>query len=186
LGLLLVVQLFLASTGFTARAFCGHFDMFMVAGAPRRQVAAAHWIVSIGPGVLAWLVLASAGLAVGSHAAVSALAGQRAVALLIVSSVAWVAGYRLPRGAAGVLWMTVLVAILLQHNLRALSMSLDQGQHGWLWDTAVILVCPFLLIGDKPVVPTAPLLTATTAALAAVFLAIATTQNLNVVLKERG
>lgn len=186
LGLLLVMQLFLVSTGFTARAFSGHFDMLMVAGTSRRRTAAAHWLVSIAPGVLAWLTLVLAGLAVGSHAAISALAGRRAVALAIVSSLAWVTGYRLPRGAAGVLWLMVLVAILLQHNLRALSMSLDQGQHGWLWETGMVLVCPFLLIGDKPFVPAIPLTTAVAVSGMALLIAIAATQNLNVVLRERG
>ena len=186
LGLVLVIQLFLVSTGFTARAFSGHFDMLMVAGGSRRRTAAAHWIVSVAPGVFAWLTLALAGLVLGSHAAVSALGGQRVVALVVVSSIAWVVGYRLPRGAAGVLWLTVLVAILLQHNLRALSMSLDQGQHGWIWETAMVLVCPFVLIGDKPFVPAIPLMSAVAVSTAGLLIAVGATENLNVVLKERG
>lgn len=184
LGLVLVVQLFLVSTGFTARAFSGHFDMLMVHGGSRRRAAAAHWLVSIAPGVLAWLTLTLVALLLGSDAAVSALGGQRAVALVVVSSIAWLAGYRLPRGAAGVLWLTLLVAILLQHNLRALSMSV--GQHGWIWETAMVVVCPFLLIGDKPVVPPIPLIAAMAISSAALLVAFGATENLNVVLKERG
>ena len=186
LGLVLVIQLFLVSTGFTSRAFSGHFDMVMIAGASRRRLALGHWLVSIAPGVVAWLVLALAGLLLGSRAAGSALAGQRAVALLIVSSVAWVVGYRLPRGAAGVLWLTVLVAILLQHNLRALSMSLDGGQHGWIWETVIVLVCPFLLVGEKPLVPAIPLAAAAAIAMAVLLAVFVLTEHLDVVLRERG
>jgi len=78
------------------------------------------------------------------------------------------------------------VAILLQHNLRALSMSVDQGQHGWLWETAMVVVCPFLLIGDKPFVPAIPLMAAVAVSGVVLVTAIAATQNLNVVLRERG
>jgi len=186
LGLVLIVQLFLVSTGFTSRAFAGHFDRLMVAGARRRAAALAHWVVSIAPGVIAWLALTAAGLLLGSPAAISALVGQRAVALLIVSSLAWVAGYRLPRGSAGVLWLTLLVAILLQHNLRALSMSLDQGQHGWLWDSVMVVVCPFLLIGDRPIVPAVPLAAASVFSLVTLAAVLAATDRLDVVLRERG
>jgi hypothetical protein len=186
LGIVLMVQLFLVSTAYSARAFAGHFDMVMVAGASRSRAALAHWIVSVAPGAFAWLALAVVGLVLGSEAAVSALVGRRLVAFLIVSSVGWVAGYRLPRGAAGVLWMTVLVAVLLQHNLRALSMSLDQGAHTWLRTTAIVLVCPFLLIGDKPPVAALPLIGAVSLSMAALFGAVFATERLDVVLRERG
>ena len=186
LGLVLVAQMFLASTGFTSRAFAGHFDPVLVAGSPRTRVAAAHWLASIAPGVMAWLALSIAGLILHSSAASSALAGRRLVALVIVSNVAWVAGYRLSRGAAGVLWLTILVGVLLQHNLRALSMSIDQGAHIWLADVIVVLVCPFLLIGNRPYVQPAVLaLTAAVACAVALLVAVATSR-LNVLLMERG
>ena len=44
LGIVLIVQLFLVSTGFTARAFAGHFDAVLVAGASRRGAALAHFL----------------------------------------------------------------------------------------------------------------------------------------------
>ena len=186
LGLVLVAQMFLASTGFTSRAFAGHFDPVLVAGSARTDVAAAHWLASIAPGVMAWLALSLTGLLVHSSAAVSALAGRRLLALLIVSNIAWVAGYRLSRGAAGVLWLTVLVGILLQHNLRALSASIDQGAHTWLLDVPVVFVCPFLLIGDRPYVPPVVLAIAAVLAFTAVGLVALATRRLDVLLMERG
>jgi hypothetical protein len=105
---------------------------------------------------------------------------------LIVSNIAWVAGYRLSRGAAGVLWLTVLVGILLQHNLRALSASIDQGAHTWLLDVPVVFVCPFLLIGDRPYVPPVVLAIAAALAFTAVGLVALATRRLDVLLMERG
>jgi hypothetical protein len=175
LGLLLVVQMFLASTGFTSRAFAGHFDPVLLAGGSRPRAALAHWAVSIAPGVAGWIVLAVVALALGSPAARSALIG-----------LSWVAGYRLPRGAAGVLWLVVLVAVLLQHNLRALSMTMEQGVRAWPWDTAVLLVCPFVLIGNKPEVPAAVLAAAALLACLAAASAVKATRHLNVLLMERG
>jgi hypothetical protein len=186
LGLLLVVQLFLASTAFRARACAGHFDHVLVAGRSRRSAAFAHWAWSIAPGLAGWLVLVITGLLLGSAAWASALAGRRAAAFLIVSSLSWALGYRLPRGAAGVLWLTVLVAVLLQHNLRALSMSLDQGALGAPWTTAVLIVCPFLLIGNKPAVSVAPVAAALVVALLLLLLSIVQTTRLDVPLAERG
>jgi hypothetical protein len=186
LGLLLVVQMFLASTGFTSRAFAGHFDPVLLAGGSRPRAALAHWAVSIAPGVAGWIVLAVVALALGSPAARSALIGRRVVALIIVSNLSWVAGYRLSRGAAGVLWLIVLVAVLLQHNLRALSMTMEQGVRAWPWDTAVLLVCPFVLIGNKPEVPAAVLAAAALLACLAAASAVKATRHLNVLLMERG
>lgn len=186
LGLLLVVQMFLASTAFTSRAFAGHFDAVLVAGAARRRAALAHWGISIAPGVAGWVVLSLVALALASPQALSALFGRRAVALAIVSNLSWVVGYRLSRGAAGVVWLTVLLAVLLQHNLRALSMTMEQGVTAWPWDAAVVVVCPFVLVGDKPAVPAAVLIAAALVSCAAAAIVVNATRRLNVLLVERG
>ena len=121
LGIVALVQMFTASSGFVPRASAGHFDPMLVVGHSRVRVAAAHWMVSIAPGVAAWLLVTGVGLAGGSGLAISAVAGRRAVALLIVSVMAWAAGFRLPRSAAGVVWVTMLVAVVLGHDARRLA-----------------------------------------------------------------
>lgn len=186
LGLTLVVQMFLSSTGFTSRAFRGHFDPVLVGGVSRRHATLAHFLISAAPGIVGWVILAVTALAIGNPDGFSALAGRRAAAMLIVSGLSWVAGFRLTRGAAGVLWLTLLVAVLLQHNLRALSMSLDQGVHGWFWNTAVLLVCPFLLIGNKPAVQPLAVQSVVLISLSAVAIVVRAASRLDVVLAERG
>lgn len=150
LGMVLFVQMFLASTGFVPAARRGHFDPVLEGVHNRRTVAIAHWIVSIGPGVAAWSAIAAAGYAFGSPAALSAIGGHRAAALLIVSSVAWSAGFAFTRGAAGAAWIGGLVALLVRH-----AALLPAGGPGAVVTTlrhaGTLVVCPFLLVGPGPV-----------------------------------
>lgn len=150
LGMVLFAQMFLAATGFVTRARQGHFDPLLVRVADRMWVAAAHWFVSILPGLVAWLVLSAVGWSMGAPRVISAVAGSRAAAFLIVSSAAWVIGFWLPRGAAGILWMALLMVLVLQ---RAELLAVPAGTGSlqtFALHAATILVCPFLLLGRHP------------------------------------
>jgi len=154
LGMVLFAQMFLAPTGFVGRARQGHFDPLLVRPVDRMWIAAAHCFVSILPGLVAWLVLTTAAFDSGASQAFSAIAGVRAAAFLIVSTLAWVVGFWLPRGAAGMLWMALLMVLVLQ---RAELLAVPAGS-GWLsvfaLHTATLVGCPFLLLGRHP--PLAP------------------------------
>jgi hypothetical protein len=153
LGMVLFVQMFLASSGFLVRARRGHFDPLLVGGGDRMATVASHWIVSVAPGVAAWLCLAGAGYLLGSPDASSAVVGARAAALFIVSAVAWTAGFSLPRGAAGVVWAAVLLGLLLRGTDLLAPMSALPGSSAIaLGHALTLLVCPFLLIGNHVVV----------------------------------
>ena len=147
LGLLLFAQMFLASSGFAIRARRGHFDPLLVHGTDRVATLAAHWCASIAPGLSAWVIVSLAGLCLGSPAAGSALAGVRMVALLMVSAVAWSAGFLLPRGAAGAMWVGMLVAFLIRHADLLPAMTTPGKAVTILRHGATLLACPFLLIG---------------------------------------
>jgi hypothetical protein len=98
LALVLLLQMYASATGFNATAARGYFDPLVVAKGRRCSVAAANLAAASLPGVVAWLtVLTVAALSGGGD---RALAPQRQVALLIVSSVAWAAGVVL--GAPGI------------------------------------------------------------------------------------
>jgi hypothetical protein len=147
LGMVLFVQMFLASTGFAVTARRGHFDPVLVHGSERSLVLFVQWCASIAPGAAAWVIVAGCGFAWASPAAWSALAGSRLAALVIVSAVAWVAGFPLPRGAGGALWMGLLVALLLRHaNLLAPAAGQDSAI-AILRTAGALVVCPFLLLG---------------------------------------
>jgi hypothetical protein len=99
------------------------------------------------------MCLAGAGYFQGSPTAVSALVGTRAAALFIVSALAWTAGFTLTRGAAGVLWIAVLLGLLLGRvDLLSLSSVLAAPSGMGLLHAATLVICPFLLIGNHPAV----------------------------------
>ena len=152
LGMLLFVQMFLASSGFLARARRGHFDSLLLGAGDRTGALVWHWLVSIAPGVAGWTCLAGAGYMMGSPAAVSAFLGGRAVALFIVSALSWAAGFALARGAAGVMWMAALFGLLVRHAdllgpASNLATSSSTVRHA-----ATLMICPFLLLGNRLVV----------------------------------
>lgn len=148
LGMILFAQMFLASTGFVPRARQGHFDALLTGSYSRSLVVSAHWAVSVAPGVVAWLLLVGAGLLAGSPI-LSALAGVRAAALVIVSAVSWAIGFGLPRGAAGMLWMALLMVLVLQRaELLAVPAGAGPIEAG-IRHTATLMACPFLLLADR-------------------------------------
>jgi hypothetical protein len=155
LGMLLFVQMFLASTGFLIRARRGHFDPLLTATYGRLIVCVAHWFVSALPVAIAWALVTGVDVAYGGSAA-PAFAGRRLMALLIVSSMAWIAGFGLTRGAAGALWTAGLVAALLHRSdlLGAASTAPVSSLVSIVRQTAAVIVCPFLLLGPRP--PLAP------------------------------
>jgi len=153
LGMVLFVQMFLASSGFLVRARRGHFDPLLVGGGDRVATVAWHWVVSIAPGLAAWICLASAGSILGSPAAASAFVGGRAAALLIVSALSWTAGFTLPRGAAGLVWAAALLGLLLRGtDLLPPVALLPVSSAMALRHALTLLICPFLLIGNHALV----------------------------------
>lgn len=151
LGMLLFVQMFLVSTGFAIPARQGYFDPLLTCAESRPRIAAAHCLASIAPGAAGWLTLAITGLAAGSGAAWSALIGDRMAALLIVSIAGWTAGFLLPRGAAGVIWIAALVTLLLTRTDVVPSWSFSMERSVAVAIHAVtVTVCPFVLIGVHP------------------------------------
>jgi hypothetical protein len=161
LGMLLFVQMFLASSGFLVRARRGHFDPLLVGGGDRTGPVVWHWVVSIGPGVVAWVLISGSGYFFGSPMALSALAGRRAAALFIVSALAWTAGFALPRGAGGVVWVAALLGLLLSRaDLLSSSSSLPSSWETVLRHGVALALCPFLLIGDHALVAPGAICTA--------------------------
>ena len=152
LGMILFAQMFLASSGFVVRARQGHLDPLLTNRPDRTPIVVLHWALSVAPGVLAWSIAAGAGLFLGSPAATSAFTGKRAAGLVVVSSIAWALGFALPRGAAGMLWMAGLLAVLTQ-RVELLPDALAAPVPGTVLRHALTLtLCPFLLVGNQPAV----------------------------------
>lgn len=150
LGMIVFAQMFLASTGFLARARQGHFDPLLSGPHGRMAVVATHWAVSIAPGVLAWLVLVAVASLAGTPLIWPAIAGFRTAALVVVSTLAWSIGFGLPRGAAGMLWVALLMVLVTQ---RAELLAVPAGSGAIetsIRQTLTLLACPFLFLADRP------------------------------------
>ena len=150
LGMILFAQMFLASTGFVIRARQGHFDPLLTGPWRRGSVVAAHWAVSTAPGVICWCLVAGSAWLAGSAAAVSAIAGRRAAALVIVSAIAWTLGFGLPRAAAGMLWTALLIVLVTQRAELLAASTGAQSIGSIIWQACVVVICPFLLLGNRP------------------------------------
>jgi hypothetical protein len=66
---------------------------------------------------------------------------------------AWVLGFALPRGAAGMLWMAVLLAMLTQRTeLLPDPSQAPPGASTVLRHALALVFCPFLFVGNHPAV----------------------------------
>lgn len=150
LGMIVFAQMFLASTGFVVRARQGHFDALLATRDGRVAIVATHWMMSIAPGVLAWLLLVGVAWFAGSPAVWSAVGGLRAAALVVVSTVSWAIGFGLPRGAAGMLWVALLMVLVTQ-RAELLAVPAGRGMiETSIRQTATLIACPFLFLADRP------------------------------------
>ncbi len=111
----LLLQLFAASSGFVVPARRGHYDLLLTRGDSRLVVAVMHWIMSIAPGVVSWLVLAAIELLAGGR---SLVAPGTLLPLFIVSTLPWSLTVPLPRLTGAIVWLLVfaLASAALPHS----------------------------------------------------------------------
>lgn len=104
----LLLQMFAASSGFQVPARRGHYDLLLTSGTPRWQIASAHCVASIVPGIASWLCVGMLEL-VASHGAHAAFAAMgTCLAFLLVSIVAWATATPIPRGTAAIGWLLIV------------------------------------------------------------------------------
>jgi hypothetical protein len=101
---LLLLQLFAAASGFIVPARRGHYDLLLTSGAGRVSIGAAHWFMSVFPGVLAWLALAVTERAAGGEALQTP---GTLFAIAFVSTSPWSLTMPLRRMSGAVLWLLV-------------------------------------------------------------------------------
>jgi hypothetical protein len=104
----LLLQLFVASSGFQLPARRGHFDLLLTSGAPRWQIALAHCLVSIAPGIVSWVCVGMLELAAGHGSRSASFASGTCVAFVGSSLVAWGAAVYSSRTAAAIGWLLVM------------------------------------------------------------------------------
>lgn len=108
---LLVLHIFAASSGFGLAMRRGHYDLVLTRGVSVAGLMAAHWLASVVPGLTAWLALATIERLV-SQAPPAALSTGSALSFLLASSFPWALTTPLPRFAAAIGWLVLLVTSL--------------------------------------------------------------------------
>jgi hypothetical protein len=147
-GMTMVCQMFIASSGYVERTARGHFDQVLVVGNNRLSVAAAHWMVSVAPGLPAWSLAAAIDGVSGRAHWPAALTPPALVGLLYVSTACWAGTLRFGRYLAGAVWcgaMFVIGASQHIHVLRAWYLHGAGTDAGLFHASAAALVCPVFL-----------------------------------------
>jgi hypothetical protein len=104
----LLLQLFVASSGYQIPARRGHFDLLLTSSTPRWQVGLAHCLVSIAPGIIGWLCLGLLELAASHGAQSKSFAAGTCAAFLASSLVAWGTSVYSSRVACAMGWLLVM------------------------------------------------------------------------------
>lgn len=155
LGSILLLQMCAASAGYAAAARRGWFDPVLVSGRDRRGIALANLAAAAWPGAAAWLLLATVEAILRHGQWPAALALHRVAAFAVATSIAWAGGLGLPRTAAAMLWLALLLALASTRLFLPRLVSLQSPPHGPIEigsGALACIVCPFLLLADAAAV----------------------------------
>jgi hypothetical protein len=144
---LLVLQIFASSSGFGLAMRRGHYDLVLSRGIGVTGLMTAHWLASIAPGLAAWLAVALLELVASGGRA--AMTSGSVLAFLLASTLPWALTTPLPRFAAAIGWLVLLVtslAVVPSGQLRLLD-ALRDPRPSVLGAVAVVSY-PMGLLGD--------------------------------------
>lgn len=146
----LLLQLFAASSGFSVPARRGHYDLLLTIGESRRRIAVAHWLASILPGIVSWLIVAAAELVATRGSAASALASGSITAVLLVSTLPWAMTVSLPRFAGAIGWLLALTIVAMSTSAGRVSQLFGTlaGGRSWIETVLALLLYPPMLVGE--------------------------------------
>jgi hypothetical protein len=145
---LLVLQIFAASSGFGLAMRRGHYDLVLSRGIGITGLMTAHWLASIAPGLCAWFAVALLERLVASGEP-AALTSGSALAFLLASSVPWALTTPLPRFAAAIGWLVLLVTSLVvvpSGQMRLLDALRDRRPS--VLGAVAVVTYPMGLLGD--------------------------------------
>ena len=108
---LLVLHIFAASSGFGLALRRGHYDLVLSRGISITGLMTAHWLASIAPGLAAWLGVAAVERLLSPPQPAAFTSGS-VLAFFLASSFPWAFTTSLPRFAAAIGWLVLLVTSL--------------------------------------------------------------------------
>ena len=148
---ILLLQLFACASGFEVPARRGHFDLLLTHGVPRRLIVVGHWCASALPGLVAWLLAATAAELRGLGGNASMFSIGTSCAMLFVSTIPWATTAPLPRFSGAIGWLLILAMVsLLMPPFRGLDLErTGQSWQAWLTTAGTFLVFPPALVGQS-------------------------------------
>jgi hypothetical protein len=102
------LQLYVASSGFRFAARRGYYDLLLTSAASRWQIAIAHCLVSILPGIVSWVCIGVLEAVASRGGEWVAIAPGTCAAFVGASLLAWSAAVFSSRTATTVVWLLVL------------------------------------------------------------------------------
>ena len=145
---LLVLQIFAASSGFGLAMRRGHYDLVLSRGIGVTGLMTGHWLASIAPGLGAWVAVALVERLVVSGPSAATTSGS-GLAFLLASSLPWALTTPLPRFAAAIGWLVLLVtslAVVPSGQLRLLDALRDRRPT--LLGAVAVVTYPMGLLGE--------------------------------------
>jgi hypothetical protein len=104
----LLLQVFAASSGFQLPARRGYYDLLLTSGIPRWQIALAHCVSSIVPGIASWISIGALEIAASHGSRFTSSAGGTCVAFIAVSVIAWAVAVPTSRATSAVVWLLTM------------------------------------------------------------------------------
>lgn len=126
----LLLQLFVASSGFRFAARRGYYDLLLTSGTPRWQIAIAHCLVSIVPGIVSWLCIGVLDVATSRGGGSQSIGAGTCAAFIGASLMAWSVAVFSSRTATTVMWLLVLTIPAIAHIVSPVQLV------GTTWSTA--------------------------------------------------
>jgi hypothetical protein len=111
----LLLQLFSAASGFGLPARRGYYDLLLTSGEGRATIAVGHWVVSVLPGILAWLALAVTEHGAGGRTLATS---GTIVAVVLTSTIPWSLTMSLPRLSGAIVWLVVASIAMSRSPIR--------------------------------------------------------------------
>src|SRR5689334_7485148 len=105
---IVLLQMFVAPSGFRHPARRGYYDLLLTTSASRWEIAVAHVLASTAPGLVAWLCVAMFELAATHGRQSVCLAPGSCVAVATVSIISWASGVFTSRAVSGVAWLLIM------------------------------------------------------------------------------
>lgn len=150
LSVILLAQILVASTGYRDRLVRGHFDPILAGRRRRESIALAHAALSIGPGLILWLIFGVVDHFINSRQSMAITSGGL-VTFVYASVAVWAVSLRLGRNSGGVIWIFVLFILAGAGRLHLLRYAYGTSSASWSITGRAIgaaLAFPLMMLSD--------------------------------------